>query len=118
MKLVTEINHTLERPHRINGRERAVMTDTTASKIHRPHAKYRAHSPHAGTQTRQNILIIVASPMGNVPMNMDCTGCLIIARKISGYKVYRRIEMILPVINRSTFSPKITTEIQYSQIPL
>jgi hypothetical protein len=47
-------------------------------------AKLVAHSPHAGTQTKQNILTIVARPIGNVPMNMDCTGCEIIALKISG----------------------------------
>lgn len=73
--------------HSKKGRERAVMTEKIASKIHKPQAKLRVQSPQAGTQTKQNMLMIVANPIGNVPMNMDWTGCLIMAKKISGYRV-------------------------------
>lgn len=109
---------TQERTYRTNGKDNAVVTEITASKIHNPHAKYRAHSPQTGTHTKTNMLTIVASPIGKVPMNIDCTGCVTITRKISGYSVYRRMLMIHPMLNRSTFSAKIMTEIQYSQTPL
>lgn len=37
--------------YRRNGNERAITTDRTASKIHKPQAKFRVHSPQTGTQT-------------------------------------------------------------------
>jgi hypothetical protein len=57
--------------HRSTGSVQAMITETTASKIHIAQAKFRAHSPHAGTQTKTNMLMIVAKPMGKVPMNID-----------------------------------------------
>lgn len=57
------------------GNVNATKTETTASKIHNPHANRLVQSPpQAGTQTKTNILIIVANPIGNVPRNIDCTG--------------------------------------------
>lgn len=101
-----------------NGKDRAVITEMTASKIHKPQAKYRAHSPQTGTQTKQNMLMMVVRPMGKVPMNIDWTGWVIITAKISGYSVYRNKLMMQPAVKRSTLSAKMTTEIQYSHIPL
>jgi hypothetical protein len=51
-------------------------------------------------------------------MNMDCTGCVIIAMNISGYNVYRRMEMINAVMKKNTLMANITTDAQYSQVPL
>jgi hypothetical protein len=39
-------------------------------------------------------------------------------RHISGYTVYRTIEIIVNVMKSAMFKQKITTEIQYSQSPL
>jgi hypothetical protein len=96
------------------GNDNAVTTERIASKIHKPQAKFLVHSPHSGTQTKQNMLIIVVKPMGNVPMNIDCTGWTIMAPKISGYSVYRKKLMIHPVMKRRTLIANMTTEIQYS----
>lgn len=91
------------------------MTETTASKIHMPHAKFLAQSPHAGTQTSQNIEMIVVSPIGNVPMKSDCTECVIMGMKVSGYNVYRKMERINPSMNRKTLKTKMITDIHHSQ---
>lgn len=80
--------------------------------------RYTAQVPQAGTQTKTIILIIVASPMGNVPRNSDCAGWRIITTHISGYIAYRRIEMRRKEQKRKTFKANTTTEIQYSQMPL
>jgi hypothetical protein len=56
------------------GNDNAVTTEKIASKIHNPQAKFLVHSPHTGTQTKQNMLMIVDKPMGTVPINIDCTG--------------------------------------------
>lgn len=55
----------------MNGKNNDMVTATAASKVHKPHAKYRVHSPQTGTQARTIMLMIVARPMGKVPMNMD-----------------------------------------------
>jgi hypothetical protein len=61
------------------------------------------------------MLIIVARPIGKVPIKRLCAGCRIIANHISGYTVYRTIEMKVNRMNNTTFRENITTEIQYSQ---
>lgn len=60
------------------------MTEITASKIHIPQATFFVHSPQDGTHTKQNMLMMVAKPMGKVPMNIDWTGWRIMAMKMSG----------------------------------
>jgi hypothetical protein len=55
----------------VNGRPTHIDRATTESINHIAHASVTAQGPHIGTQTKTNILIIVANPMGNVPRNKD-----------------------------------------------
>lgn len=50
-----------------NGIYRLVDSEMTTSIHHSVHASVAAQGPHAGTQTKQVILTIVARPIGNVP---------------------------------------------------
>ena len=77
-----------------------------------------APSPQAGTQTNTIILMMVARPIGKVPMKSDWAGCLIMAHHISGKTVYRTMEITVKVTNSAIFRQNTTTEIQYSQSPL
>lgn len=45
-------------------------SEITASIHQSVHAKVAAHCPHAGTHTKQIMLMIVARPIGNVPIDL------------------------------------------------
>ena len=96
----------------INGNTKHVSTENTASVIHNPQAKSLAQTPHAGTQTKQNMLMIVARPMGKVPRNIDCAGWVTITGNMSGYIRYRRAVISRKTINNSTLKANRTTDIQ------
>ena len=54
-----------------NGRNTQIDRATTVSTHHIAHANCTAQGPQAGTQTKTNMLIIVANPMGTVPRKSD-----------------------------------------------
>lgn len=101
--------------HNTKGVPIAVITETTASKIHNPQAKLRVQSPQAGTQTRQIMVMIVDNPIGKVPRYMDWMGWMRTGLMSSGYMVYRSAEITQKTAKRATFRTKKMTEIQYSQ---
>lgn len=98
----------------MNGREKLVPIAHATSIHQRTHATVTKLSPHAGTQTNVIMLMMVASPMGNVPRNKDCTGWRIMQDHIPRKRVYLKIEMAKNKTNRTTLTAKIATEIQYS----
>lgn len=73
--------------HSENGSDRAHRTEMAASSIHNAQAKFTAHVPQAGTHTKQNMLTIVARPIGNAPRNIACTGWKMTALIVLGYMV-------------------------------
>jgi hypothetical protein len=73
--------------------ERVTEAAATTSTIHNTHATETAQSPHWGTQMLTHISISVANPMGTVARNSEFVASRIITGQISGYNVYRRIEV-------------------------
>jgi hypothetical protein len=48
----------------------------------------------------------LANPIGNVPKKRDCAGCPIMAPQISGYRVYRAMDMKVNTEKRKMFKTK------------
>lgn len=95
-----------------------VPTAQATSNHQSPQASFAKLSPHAGTQTKTIIFTIVASPIGNVPRNKDCTGWRIMQPQTPGNRVYRNSEMVEKSRKSPTFRAKVATEIQYIQSAL
>ena len=64
------------------------------------------------------MLMIVDNPVGQAAMYTDCVVFLIFLIQSSGYTVYLTIEIAKKEHQSITFRAKMTTEIQYSQLPL
>jgi hypothetical protein len=82
----------------------------TASTIHNTHATVLAQSPQAGTQTNTHISISVAKPIGQVARKSEFVGSWIITAQISGYRVYRRMDMQSTTAKRMRLRMKKTTD--------
>lgn len=95
----------------MNDSESVTEAAATTSIIHSAHTKDEAHSPQRGTQTRINISIRVAKPMGTVARKREFVGSWIITRHISGYKMYRTRDVTKARANMTTFRTKNTMEI-------
>lgn len=88
------------------------MTEAAAmtSIIHSAHATDVAQGPHRGTQIKTHISMSVANPMGTVARKSELVGSWIMTRQISGYRVYRRMEVINANENITTLSRKKTMD--------
>jgi hypothetical protein len=92
----------------MNERDRVTDAAATTSTIHRAHATVIAQDPQRGTQMKIHISMSVANPMGIVAKKSELVGSWIITGHISGYKAYRRIEVIIASENITTLSMKKT----------
>lgn len=102
----------------MKGSVKQVARDTAASNHHSAQANFHQFPPHAGTQTKTIMLMIVANPIGNVPIKRLCAGCRIIAIHIFGYRVYRRTVIVRKMTKSKTFNPKMMYEMYWSHVPL
>ena len=87
----------------MKGKHKHVATASTASIHQKAQATLHQSPPHAGTQTKQIILMIVANPIGKQPRKRLCAGCRIMAPQIFGYSVYRSRLINENMTNNSTF---------------
>ena len=101
-----------------NGSDTVTAAATTASIIQHTHAKVTDQYPQYGQHRNIQLSTSVAKPMGIVPRNRELVGSAIMTAQISGYKVYRRVEMTRAKVKRIVFRTKKTTESQYSQSAL
>lgn len=96
--------------YRMNDNDTVTDAAATASTIHSTHATVLAQSPQAGTQTNTHISISVANPIGQVARNSEFVGSWIITAQISGYSVYRRMDMESTTAKRTTLKIKKTMD--------
>jgi hypothetical protein len=94
----------------MNDKERVTEAAATTSTIHNAHATDVAQGPHRGTQMKTHISMRVANPMGTVAKKSELVGSWIMTRQISGYRVYRRMEVINANENITTLSRKKTID--------
>lgn len=85
---------------------------TTVSIIHSTQANVAAHGPQAGTQTSTHISISVAKPMGMVPRKSELIGSRIMTPQISGYSVYRTMDVVRASVKRMVLRTKKTIDSQ------
>ena len=90
--------------------ERVTEAAATTSTIHKAQATDTAQFPHWGTQTETHISISVAKPIGIVARKRELVGSWIITGQISGYKVYRRTDVIKARMNMAALRTKKTIE--------
>lgn len=90
--------------------ERVTDAAATTSTIHIAHANEMAHWPQRGTQMKTHISMSVAKPMGMVARNSELVGSWIITLQISGYREYRRMEVMEASAKMTTFKKKKTIE--------
>jgi hypothetical protein len=96
--------------YRINDSDTVTDAAATASTIHNAHAIVLVQSPQAGTQINTNISISVAKPIGQVARKSEFVGSWIITAQISGYSVYRRMDMQRTTAKRIRFKMKKTMD--------
>ena len=94
--------------------EIVTVTDTTESMIQQTQASVMAQDPQYGIHSVHQAEINVANPIGIVPRKSELVLSAIMTVHISGYRVYRRKEMMKAQANRMLFNPRKTTASQYS----
>lgn len=87
-------------------KDRVTEAAAATSIIHKTHASALAHSPQIGTQMDTHPSMSVAKPIGIVAKKSELVGSWIITCHISGYKVYRRTEVMKARVNNAILSRK------------